>query len=181
MPSGRERFKRSFEGRALIESVLKFAGHFEFRGLFVWHFEPGLLHLNGLVDIGFQNGFQLNYFLNIGEPNLAGRLHVLSLLDQNTAGILQQDALKKQKRAVVFESMKQDDVASLKRVTRATPPQFFGQPTAENDRPQLLKFFLALFGFSEKEINFGICSALCHSIEAIWFVERFLAGLGSCK
>ena len=49
------------------------------------------------------------------------------------------------------------------------------------DRPQLLKFFLPLFGFSEKEINFGICSALCHSIEAIWFVERFLAGSGSCK
>src|SRR5215472_13926063 len=63
--------------------------------------------------------------------------------------------------------MHENDVAFLKSVTRATPPQFLGQPTAKNDRSQLLTLFLPLFGFREKEINFGICSALCHSIEAI--------------
>ena len=33
-------------------------------------------------------GFHFNYFLNIGEPNLARRLYILRLLDQNTIGIL---------------------------------------------------------------------------------------------
>ena len=32
--------------------------------------------------------FHLNYFLNIGEPDLARRLHILRLLDQNTIGII---------------------------------------------------------------------------------------------
>ena len=71
--------------------------------------------------------------------------------------------------------MYQDDVSFLKRVTRATPPQFFGQPTAKNDRSQLLKFFLPLFGFSEKEINLGILFAGCHSIQAIMVGEAGLA------
>src|SRR5215471_21824950 len=44
----------------------------------------------------------------------------------------------------------------LKRVTRTTPLQFFGQLTVKNDHSQFLKFFLPLFGFPEKSINFGI-------------------------
>src|SRR5262245_66334938 len=63
--------------------------------------------------------------------------------------------------------MYENDITFLKRVTRATPPHFFGQPTAQNDRSQLLEFFLPLFGFSEVEINLGILAALSHSIQAI--------------
>ena len=28
------------------------------------------------MNIGFQDGFHLNYFANMGEPNLACRLHI---------------------------------------------------------------------------------------------------------
>src|SRR5262245_6376135 len=77
--------------------------------------------------------------------------------------------------------MYENDVAFLKRVTRATPPQFFGQPTVKNDRSQLLKFFFPPLGCSEKEINFGILSALCHNVQAIMLNEAALLGSGSCK
>jgi hypothetical protein len=47
-------------------------------------------------------------------------------------------------------------IAFLKRVTRTTPLQFFGQPTVKNDRSQYLKFSLPLFGPAKIEINPGI-------------------------
>src|SRR5207244_8400265 len=40
-------------------------------------------------------------------------------------------------------------VALLKRVTRFTPLQFFGQPTVKTDPSQCLHFCLSLFGFSQ--------------------------------
>ena len=39
------------------------------------------------MNIGFQDGFHLNYFSNIGEPDLARRLNILRLLDKDTVGI----------------------------------------------------------------------------------------------
>jgi hypothetical protein len=52
--------------------------------------------------------------------------------------------------------MYQDDVTFLKRVTRTTPLQLFGQPAVKQDRSQFLQFFLPLFGFIEVPINLGI-------------------------
>ena len=57
------------------------------------------------MNIGSQDGFHLNYFPNIGEPDLARRLHILSLLDQNSLGIIQQGTFNKQKRTVFFKAM----------------------------------------------------------------------------
>ena len=52
--------------------------------------------------------------------------------------------------------MDQNDVAFLKRVTRNTPLQFFGQRTVKNDRSQFLKFFLPLLGFIKKKSTLGL-------------------------
>jgi hypothetical protein len=78
------------------------------------------------------------------------------LLDQNTIGIIKQSTFEKQKSTVFFKSMDQYNVCVLKRVTRATPLQFFGQPTIKNDHSQFLKLFLPFFGFTKKEINLRI-------------------------
>ena len=47
----------------------------EFWILLKLHFQTGSVNLNGFINIGFQDGFHFNYFLNIGEPNLARRLY----------------------------------------------------------------------------------------------------------
>ena len=56
--------------------------------------------------------------------------------------------------------MHENEVASLERVTRNTPLQFFGQPAAKNDPSQLLEFCLPLLGPIEVKINFWIRGAL---------------------
>ena len=48
------------------------------------------------------------------------------------------------------------DVLSLKRITGMAPLQLFGEAAVKNDRSQLLKFFLPVFGFIEKELNLGL-------------------------
>ena len=88
MPSRRQCVKSSFQGGDFIQFILKFFRNVEFCGLFEIHFQTGFFHFNGFMNIGFQDGFHLNYFSNIGEPNLARRLHILRLLDQNAIGIL---------------------------------------------------------------------------------------------
>src|SRR5438067_4681380 len=108
------------------------------------------------MAVGFQDGFQLNDLLNIGEPDDAHRLRILRLLDENTPGILQQDTFDKTKHTGFFESTDEKDVPSLKGVTRNTPLHFFGQPTVKNDPSQFLQFFLPLFGFSYISVNLGI-------------------------
>jgi hypothetical protein len=44
--------------------------------------------------------FQLKYFSNIGDANLARRPHILRLLDENSLGITEQGPFEKQKRTV---------------------------------------------------------------------------------
>ncbi len=88
LPSRRQRFKRSFQGREFIKFFVKFFRNNEFCILFNIHFQTGFFHFNGFKNIGFQDGFQLDYFLNIGEPNLARCLYILRLLDENPMGIL---------------------------------------------------------------------------------------------
>ncbi len=56
--------------------------------LFKIHFQTGFFNFHGFINIGFQDGFHGNYFSHIGEPNLAPRLYVLRLFDQNTMGIM---------------------------------------------------------------------------------------------
>jgi hypothetical protein len=111
------------------------------------------------MNIGFQDGFHLDDFSSAGEANLASRLRVLRLLDENAIGVLQQRAFEKQERTVFFEGMYQDYVTALKRVTRNTPLRFLGQLTVKNDSSQFLQFFLPLFGSSQESINLGICLA----------------------
>jgi MFS family permease len=53
----------------------------------MYPFQTCFFHFNGFIYISFQGGLHPNYFPNIGEPNLARRLHILSLLDQNTMSI----------------------------------------------------------------------------------------------
>jgi hypothetical protein len=52
------------------------------------HFQTGFFHFDGFIYIGFHDGFPLNYFSNIGEADLARRLHVLRLLNENALGII---------------------------------------------------------------------------------------------
>ena len=52
--------------------------------------------------------------------------------------------------------MDYNDVAFLKRVTRLTPLQFFGQVTVKNDRSQVRQFFLPLLGFAKEPIYLRI-------------------------
>ncbi len=55
----------------------------EFRSLLKLNFQTGLFDFNGCMNIGLQNRFQLDYFANTREPDLARGLHMLRLLDQN--------------------------------------------------------------------------------------------------
>jgi hypothetical protein len=77
-------------------------------------------------------------------------------LNQNAFWILEQRAFDKQQRAVLFESMYQNDVSFLKRVTRTTPLQLLRQVTLKHDLSQLLIFLLPLAGLLEKPINLRI-------------------------
>ena len=92
----------------------------------------------------------------MSEPDLAGRLYILRLLDQYTIGIIQQGTFEKQKSTVIFKSMYQYYVAVPEGVTGTTPFQFFVQSAVKNDRSQFFIFFLPFCVFAEKPINFRI-------------------------
>ncbi len=156
LPSRRQCVERGFQSWDFIQFGLKFIGHREIGSLFQLHSQAGFFHINGFVDIGFQDGFLPDDFANTGEPNLTPGLHILRLLDQNALGIFQQRAFEKQQRTVLLKSVDNNDVFLVNRVTGLTPFQFFGQPAVENDRPQLLKLFVPFFGFLENSINLGI-------------------------
>ena len=81
MPSWRQYIKSSFYGR--VFHLIHFEILQEMMNSVVFlkiHFQTGFFHFNGFINIGFQDGFHLNYFSNIGEPNLAPRLRILPSL-----------------------------------------------------------------------------------------------------
>jgi hypothetical protein len=99
----------------------------------------------------------------MGEPNLARRLRVYSRLDEKAVGIIQQGAFAEEKRTVVLQGKKDDDVGFLKRVTRLAPLQFFGQAAIKQELSQELQLFLPFFGFFQVGIDLRIRSAFGHT------------------
>src|ERR1700733_12874857 len=52
--------------------------------------------------------------------------------------------------------MDQNDITFFKRVTRATPFQFLGEPAVEDDRSQLLRLLMPFLTLVKIEIDFWI-------------------------
>jgi hypothetical protein len=161
-PPRGQRVKSGFQIRKLVELRLQFFGNPEFLTLFEIHFQAGLLNRNGLPDIFFQNAFHGIDLPNIGEANLAGRLDVFRLPEQDPMGVVQQGAFKEQKRAVFFKSVDQNDILILKGVAGNAPLQFFGQRAVKKNAPQLFKFFLPFLRLLQKRINLRIRSVIGH-------------------
>ena len=87
MPSRRQCIKGCFQGGKFNQFNLKFFGHTEFAGLLEFYLQPGFFHLNRFMNVRSQGGFPLGYFSEVCEPDLARRLHIFRLLDENSPGI----------------------------------------------------------------------------------------------
>src|SRR5471032_641019 len=99
-------------------------------------------------------------FLDARKADLPGRLHILGLRNEDTLLVFQQRTLEKQNRAILLESMYQNDVLAVQRVTGHAPLQFFTELAVENNGPQGHEFFQPFFRFTQISVNLGIHSAL---------------------
>ncbi len=156
MPPRGQCLKSSFQPGDLLQANAEFFGHTICCRFLVGDLQTCFFHFNGLQDILFQERFPCCYFPGMGESYLACCLYVLSLLDKQAMGVLHQSAFEKQKRAVRFKGMYQDDIAPLKCVARASPFQFFGQRTVEEDLSQGLGCFLPRIGLAQIGVHFRI-------------------------
>ena len=162
LTSRRERVKRGFQGGDFIEPFWKFRWIDEFRGLFILHSQTGFLNIDGFIDLGFHDRFDLEDFADSGKANPATRLRILRLPNQNPGGVFSQGALEKQYRTVIDKCMQQQVILVLKRVTRNAPFQFPGKPEVETDRSQLPHVLFPLFGYhsiEEAKQNSGMVRA----------------------
>ena len=97
--------------------------------------QTGDFHFDGFMDIVLQQGLLCHDLLHAGEADLARRLHVLCLRDQDTLLILEQGAFDEQQRTVFLKAMHENDVLSLECITRDAPLQLFRQWALQEDRP----------------------------------------------
>lgn len=70
--------KRFSEGGIFVEFMDEFLGEFQFVFLFEIYFYTFFFKLNGLLDIGLDDGFEVNDFLGIGEFEMFGGLRILT-------------------------------------------------------------------------------------------------------
>lgn len=136
LPTRRQRGKGFFQCGERVQFAAKFFGNVEFFGLFQRHFQAGFFRFDSRADVRLQDGFHVGYLLNAGEADLASRLGIFCLRDEDVLRILQQRSFEEQECTVRIESMDQDDVAVADGVAGLAPLQLFRQATVQNDRPQ---------------------------------------------
>lgn len=72
---GQERFS---EGGVFVKLLDKFLREFQFVFLFEFYFGAFFFQLDGLLDIGLDDGLEINDFLGIGEFEMFGGLRILA-------------------------------------------------------------------------------------------------------
>ncbi len=79
--------KAFFKAGFLFNLLWNSSGILSFGSFLTSAFTPASSSFNGLINIGFQDGFPLDNFLNAGEPDLATYPRVLPGFDQDAIGI----------------------------------------------------------------------------------------------
>src|SRR5208283_2173886 len=155
-PPWRQGVESRFQAGNFVQFALKLVGSWVVGGFLESDYQTRFFNLNRLTNIGFRSRFDLDDVPHASEPNLTRRLYVFRLPDENAIVVPQQGAFDKQNRAIVLESVNQDNVLALECVTGNPPLQLLGQPAGKNDRPQLLELFPPRFRIPDIGVNLGV-------------------------
>ena len=110
LPPRRQGMESGGEIGVFVQLAQKFVGEGKVCARFELHLQTGFFYCDGLVNAGFQGGVHSGDLCSAGEADLAGGLDVFGLPDQDVGGVGEQGTFEEQQRAVVFESVDQDDI-----------------------------------------------------------------------